>query len=448
VRDGDTMADMRATFGGRPAIWITVAVASVAVAVAIGLLSARSIDLALPIALVVLIVGLSSVDLRVLPFLAVPATLAMARVAGFVSISDVVLAGAAIVALLLVRGKISSGIRPLIWSGSIYLALAVPTLILNPYAENVVEWVHEFVLVLGSLIVGFALGRTGAARAALTCYVLLCCAIGVVAAVVALRSFVITGHFDPVYLPNLHKNLIGGALATAGIIAFARPVWLEWGRTSGYLALALCSIGIAAAQSRQGLIALLVGMFVVSLRPRPDTGRRPLLTWLLTVPIAAYVISEVALQLSSTDQHNSLNQRLDWFSQSFDVWRDSPLFGVGMRWWYTDRYPVTFQPPNAELEVLTTTGVVGLAGFLIMFAGIVWQLWRMDPVYGTVGLAVVLARFAQAQFDLYWVAGQASLLWIVAGICVGVQALDKEKGVVRSAPGLNHDHRASTSLPT
>jgi hypothetical protein len=51
----------------------------------------------------------------------------------------------------------------------------------------------------------------------------------------------------------------------------------------------------------------------------------------------------------------------------------------------------------------------------------------LEPVYGTVALAVVATRFTQAQFDLDWVAGQASLLWIVAGISYGVMALDRAK---------------------
>ena len=36
---------------------------------------------------------------------------------------------------------------------------------------------------------------------------------------------------------------------------------------------------------------------------------------------------------------------------------DRPVFGAGLRWWYTDRFPVRFQPPNAEIEVLTSAGV-------------------------------------------------------------------------------------------
>ncbi|HEY0260594.1 MAG TPA: O-antigen ligase family protein [Lacisediminihabitans sp.] len=393
----------------------------------VGVLSAQAALLALALAVTVLAVGVSCVEPRAIPVLAIPACLVMTRVIGIVSVSDVVLAAATAVSLFLVRGRMSAALRPLLWSGTVYLAVTVPTLILNPYAQNLIEWVHEVVLVLGGMVVGYAVGLTGAARAALSSYVILSAAIGVVAAVVAVLSLLRTGAFQPVYLPSLHKNFIGGSLATAAVIAAARPPWIGWRRRTSYLLVVLCILGVVAAQSRQGLVALVVGFLILTLRFRRRAGSWSRLVWLLAIPVMFYVVGEVNTQLASDNLHNSAHQRLTWFSQSVDVWLHSPVFGVGMRWWYTDRFPSLFQPPNAEFEVLTTTGVVGLVGFLVMFAGGLWVLAHLDPVYGTVGLAVVLTRFVQAQFDLYWVAGQASLLWIVAGICIGMQARDRAR---------------------
>jgi len=112
------------------------------------------------------------------------------------------------------------------------------------------------------------------------------------------------------------------------------------------------------------------------------------------------------------------------------VWLMSPIFGVGHRWWVTGHTGFSgFQPPNAELEVLTTVGLVGLFGFLAMFASAIWMLAKMNPVYGTLGLAIVVARLVQTQFDLYWVAGQSSILWIIAGICYGVRERDRAQGL-------------------
>ncbi len=400
---------------------------AVIVGVGLGVLSVHSGLLALVVAVVVLVAGVAARDLTVVPVLAVPATLVLTRVGGALSVSDVVLALASAVSLFALRGRGVAMLRPLIWAGVFYLATAIPTLILNRYPANVVEWGHEVVLVLGSLIVGFVIGREGRARLALTLYAIGCCGIGVVTILVSLTTFLRYHEFQPVFLPDLNKNTIGGMLAAATVIAFARPVWLRWSPTWSWFVVIVCAVAVVAAQSRQGLVGAIVGILIVSVRARPQTGRRVRIVWLAAIPGVAWVIGELTAQLASDNPFNSAHQRVDWYSQAIQIWQRSPIFGVGMRWWYTDRFAgqfQSFQPPNAELEVLTTVGVFGLIGFLTLFAVAGWYLWKMDPVYGTVGFAVVAMRFTQAQFDLYWVAGQASLLWIVAGICYGVQALD------------------------
>lgn len=402
---------------------VLVAVAGVMV----GSISAGFGDLAIPVAVGVFVIGLTVLDLSLLPVMAVPATLVVARVGGVLSISDVVLFVATLFSLLLMRGRAGLILQPLIFAGVAYLALSIPTQILNPNSANWVEWIHELFLVVGSMIVGFVIGREGHAPLALGLYIVVCSGIGIAAAVIALQSFAGTGAFQPAYVGDLHKNTVGGMLAVAAVIAFARPSWLGMSRRLSYIALLLCGVGMLASQSRQGLIGAMVGILIVTLRPVAAGQRRGRLIWLVYVPVVIFILSEVNTQLASGDHFNSANQRLTWFTQAVNIWSTSPVFGVGMRWWYTGRFGDGFQPPNAELEVLTTVGVVGLVGFFAMFLVAAWLLSRLEPVYGTVALAVVATRFTQAQFDLYWVAGQASLLWIVAGISYGVMALHRAK---------------------
>lgn len=390
-----------------------------------GVLAVRAPDLALPISLVALLVAVAVLDLGLIPVLAVPATMIMNRV-GPMSVSDFVLGGATVIALLLIRGRGAITLQPLLWAGAAYLGLSAPQLILNAYAANVIEWVHEVVLVLGSMVVGFVVGREGRARLALNSYAMIGIGLAIVTVITSL-----TNGFGPVYLGTLHKNSIGGILLVAALILFANPPWLRWPPRWAYAAFALCGLGMLAAQSRQALIGTLVGVLIIGVRPRFHNGKRSRWIWFLLVPVAVFVVTEVQEQLASGDEFNSSAQRLAWYEDSLDVWLMSPLFGVGHRWWITGHTGYSgFQPPNAELEVLTTVGLLGLAGFLGMFGGAMWLLARMNPVYGTLGLAIVAARLAQTQFDLYWVAGQSSILWIIAGICYGVQARDKASGVV------------------
>lgn len=97
-----------------------------------------------------------------------------------------------------------------------------------------------------------------------------------------------------------------------------------------------------------------------------------------------------------------------------------------MRYWYRPG-TLPFQPPNAELEVLASTGVIGLAAFLVLMVGSLLVLWRLDPIYGTLGVVVMLSRLVQSQFDLFWATAQVSIPFAIAGVCVGAAALAGER---------------------
>ncbi|WP_169923409.1 O-antigen ligase family protein [Paramicrobacterium agarici] len=400
------------------------------VAAALGVLATQKSEWAIIAAAAVLVVGIVVYDPMVIVALAVPATLILMRVNGVLSVSDLVLAAATAVAVVMIRPRGLSSMQSLLWAGAAYSGASIPTLILNVYSENVIEWAHELVLVMGSMVVGFAIGRQGRTRFAIGSYIVACLVIAVWAIGKFVIVFALTGAAEEVYLPHLHKNTIGGMLSAAIVIVYARPPWLRLSPAALYWGtLIVLAGGVAASQSRQGMIAAVAGLVIISLRPRPETGRRPVLIWVTALPVLVFAFSMLETQLESGNQFNSAYQRLTWYQESVDIWLTSPIFGVGLRWWYTSRFGEGFQPPNAELEVLTSVGVVGLIAFLALFVVAIVALWRLDPAYGTVGAAVVVTRLAQAQLDLYWVAGQASLLWIVTGITFG--ALYRDKGLPR-----------------
>lgn len=415
--------------------WPMVAAALVAVGAAVGTLSARSHLIGVFAGVAVLLLGMTAVDLGAIVLLVLPAALLMERAGGFLSAADVVLAMGSIVALILVRREEFRRMQALTWAGMTYLASLIPTLVLNRYSANVIEWAHEVMLVLGSMVVGWVLGRRDRARTALNLFMFVCAIMAIAAVIGGVLQLAKHGHFGPVFLPYMNKNFIGDTLATAIVIAYARPVWQRWSRRRSHLLMVTFAAGIAASDARQAMISAGVGLVVVNLRGRTETIKRSRLIWFAVIPVGVFVINTVVHQLTSHTVGNSSSQRLDWFAQSIQIWHLSPVFGVGLRWWYTGRY-AGFQPPNAEFEMLTSAGLVGTAGFLIMFAVAVWVLLRMDRVYGTVALAAVVVRFTQGQLDLYWVAAQASTLWIIAGIAYGQQFHDQAVAR-RQAPAAN-----------
>ncbi|MFC8597477.1 O-antigen ligase family protein [Isoptericola sp. NPDC057191] len=431
----------RAGVASRSVAWLLGAVLVAAVLLGIGVLVPVSLPVAAAATLLVLAVGLTVYDPVAVPVLAMPALVVVQRVGGGgvdLSLSDLALAAAFGFAVVFAPRPFSPPMRTLLWLTAVYQVTTLFTVIAHPYVQNTVEWFHAWLSTGGALVVGWAVGRGGRARLGLNLLLVPCLVIAVLTCLVALRQLA-GGNTGAVYLEwpiPMHKNFIGCVLGMAAVLVHARPTWVAWPRWFTVPALTLLCAGVVASQARQALVGLVVGILVVSLRPDPHR-RRSRLVLLGIVPALYFVVTVVREQLASGDQFNSAYQRLSWYQQAIDVWRQDPLFGVGLRWWVAGRTEYTFQPPNAELEVLSSAGVVGLVGFLLLFLGGVVVLWRLDPRYGTTAVAVLLVRFTQGQFDLFWVSVQVTLPFVVAGVCLGAESLARARRLeAGSAPPL------------
>ena len=394
------------------------------------------------VALGVLAFGLTLADAAVIPLLAVLPLFVSARVTlGTVDVSwsDVALATAFIPAVLLGRRPYSAPLRQLLWLTLIYQVATLFTVLANPYAANTLEWFHAWLLTAGALIVGWTIGREGHARAGLS-LVLIASVFLAVACIFQGMPGYLRGDFSPVF-PSwpfpMHKNFAGCILGVAAALAYARPTWMGWSKAWSLTAFWVCVAGILATQSRQSLVALALVLIVLVLKREPHRQRSKIIL-VTVVPTLALVGSLVHDQLASGNRFNSAFQRLSWFQDSVEVWSQQPWVGVGLRWWYTDRFAVSFQPPNAEMEVLSSSGVVGLVGFLILMLGALVVLWRMDPAYGTAAVAVLGSRFLQGQLDLFWVAAQTSIPFMVVGVCLGAHALHESES---RRPGAHSSER-------
>ncbi|WP_258934094.1 hypothetical protein [Nesterenkonia pannonica] len=275
------------------------------------------------VAVGLLALGILSTNIALLPVLAFPATLVMVR-AGPVSVSDLVLAIALLPAVLLyLRGGDASRMRPLMWAALAFQLMLVPTVLLNPYLANLLEWFHVLALVMGGLAVGWVVGRGGYARGALTLYVVGSAGIAAAAVIAGLLMLVQTGSYGEVYLPFLHKNFIGNTLAFAFLMLWLRPDWLRWNRTLALSGMVLCAVSIAASGSRQAMVSVFVVVALLALRRRENGGGRARLLLLACLLTVAYVMYSVRDQLSEANPFNSVAQRLEWFDDSLEIWEVS-----------------------------------------------------------------------------------------------------------------------------
>ncbi|KRC42508.1 O-antigen ligase [Oerskovia sp. Root22] len=423
----------------RSAAWAAGSVAVAAVLVGVGFLVPGYSAIAVAVAAFVLVVGMTIYEPAALPILAMPAMVVVERVGGDavnLSLSDFALFGAFWFALFFAQRPLSRPMRSLLWLSALYQVATLFTVIANPYTANTVEWFHAWLSVGGALLVGWAVGRAGRARLGLTLFMIPCLAIAALTCVTALQQLA-AGNTGPVYLEipfAMHKNFIGCVLGSAALLAYARPWWVGWPKMFAFPAFWLCGLGVLASQSRQALIGLAIGVVLITLRSDPDRKRSKLIL-LAAIPAVYFVWTAVQEQLASKDQFNSAYQRLTWYEQAIDVWERSPWVGVGLRWWVANRTEYTFQPPNAELEVLTSAGIVGVVAFLVLFFGSLVVLWRMNPRFGTLAFSVLLMRFIQGQFDLFWVSVQVSVPFLIVGVCVGADAYAESRRAARVETG-------------
>ncbi|MDC5697685.1 O-antigen ligase family protein [Intrasporangium calvum] len=387
---------------------------------------ARDPELPLLLAGLILFLGLVVADPALVPLVALPLLLVTARIslAGVdLAVSDALLAVALLPSLLVLLGGTSRAMRQVMWLGALYQVATLFTLVRNPYQANLVEWFHAGVLVLGAVTVGWALGRRGHGGRSLRILALTTLALALITLGEAFAQYR-AGDFAPVEMSwpyQVQKNAIGTVFALVGVVLYVRPTWLGWSRGWSLTAFWTLVAALLTTQSRQGVIALAVAVGVLVMR-RTTTRRRSKGILLALLPALVGVSVMVQDQVRSGNEFNSFFQRLAWFEESIRIWGTDPWFGVGLRWWYTDRFAEAFQPPNGFMDTLTSGGIIGLVAFIALLAGTWLVARRLDPTFGVLAELVLLARIVQSQFDLFWVAVQVSLPFLILGLCLGAAA--------------------------
>ncbi len=341
---------------------VLAALAALPVLVGLARLGMKSGKYSLAGGLAVLGLGLYAIDPVAIPLIAIIGTGVVARLGGSstnLSVSDALLFVATLAALPFVRTRESPVLRRLLWLIVLYESMTLLAVINHPYRADWIEWIHEAFLSAGALIVGWVVGRAGRTRDAYSGLLIAGCVVSVLAI-----KFSLTNHFAAANLPGgYQKNFIGDWLACTILVAIANPPYIGWNERLRKWGLVVCLAGLAASGSRQAIGGLFIAGAVVKMR---GAGHR----WRKIVPLGLVVLGgigyELHKQLISSNRFNSAHQRLTWYKQSIQLLDFSPLLGEGFRWWYTPRFTFAFAPPNAELEMLTSAGLVGLLAFLIL----------------------------------------------------------------------------------
>lgn len=366
-------------------------------------------------------------DVSLLALLAIPGLLLAAFRAPSLNISYTDIIGAAAGAAALGAG-LARQLQPaarLLWGAfAFYLGMLLVSLSAHHNIHADLEWVHRVGLVGASALAGAWLVRSGRHRAALRLLVFLVGMLSIAAVV-----YSIAHRFAPAYVPGFQKNFTGSLCASTLLVLLAARSELRWRPAAVRTASVVILAGLAASQSRGGMLALVVGGMVWLFRARSHApGSRRWLAAVVGLSLVLTIAVTVVAQVQSSNKFNSVHARDKINSASLQLWRENPITGVGLRFWYEPPYAGSYSPPNDEIiGALAESGVPGLIGLLAFVAGSLIALARARGPLALLGMSVVASRFAHGLVDLYWVSGYTTLPWILAGMALAIPPTAEEE---------------------
>jgi hypothetical protein len=330
---------------------------------------------------------------------------------------------------------------------AVYVVAMAAIVVLHPSGRAFGEAFHRTLLVGGALSVGAWVYLEGKSRLALRLLVGVAAAAGVLCIIVGAAH----GFRQPAQPLGLNKNYIGSVLGLSMLVALAAPGDLQIKQKWQYILLVAMGGGLAATHARAAMIGLVVGIFVWFFRTHSDYRKRGFVfAAVLAVGFVAYASFLVQGQFANTDatkNTNSVAVRNKTESATINLWRTSPVVGVGI-YYYNNAYyqgvnRFLVAPTNVVVEALAEGGIVLASGLIIFNIGAIAVLLRYRNPLAVAGLALVADRLAHGMFDIFWTAGDSSLPWFIVGMGMAQaavtkrnEALEDEESQPRTLPPL------------
>ena len=226
------------------------------------------------------------------------------------------------------------------------------------------------------------------------------------------------------YVLGLHKNGVGGSLATTVIVC--AELWFSARtRRSRWILGGLMGVlvaGLFFSLSRGGWIGAACGIFLLlALRREFVLMVRMGLFMAPLIAVCWALLPEQSRSYATGFDRENWNIRLRYMSMDFakSQFESSPGIGVGVG--LRKEYDAT----NVFLLTLAETGVLGMAAFLYLHLAMgrmVWKTRRLirpdDALFSVLALggALVLSKFVHGMVDHYWSRGAIMIAWASAGM--------------------------------
>ncbi len=412
--------------------------AVVAVAVVVGVAIAVRPAVGLVLAGLVLLVGVLVADPVLLAVIVLPGALLIQRVGGAslnLSVADLLVFLGAIVCLFQVKWSEAPMLRRFLVVIVWYQAVLLLVVVAHPFRGDVIEWFHRLSYLAGSVLVGWVIASHGRARQAVRLFI-----IGSTVLAVITIEHAFTLHFHPAQWGVYQKNAIGSVLWLAIAVAQINPPWIALHRTEARIAKYVCLLGLLATQSRQSAILLLVAVGTAVLL-NPEVRRRSKLVLLAAVPLLTIVYYSLELAARNNPKFNSVAIRFGQIGAAIHVWHLSPILGLGMRFYNLPQFVTVTPPPNVLVDNLASTGLLGSAAFFLMVIFTLRVLYALPRVYGTLGVAILVAHYVHGLFDTFWIGALSIVPFVIVGLTLGMSDAHRDEADP-PAPGTSgHDER-------
>jgi hypothetical protein len=227
---------------------------------------------------------------------------------------------------------------------------------------------------------------------------------------------------------GLNKNFVGSLLAAVLVVVFIARDHLALPTGWWVVVLAIIGGGVIASHSRGGALAASVGLFVAFvLTGRLHKRGTKVLAVLVAAGLGVFVYTTVRSQLDQSQtllSNSSIGVRFNVERVTRDIWRTSPTYGVGLKYFNTGQFGVFAQAANNVVDnELAESGDIGLAGFfalqgIVLIAGL--RRGRKEPL-AAAGFGAVAGLLAHGMVDIYWTAGTVTLPFIVMGMALAIE---------------------------
>ena len=215
------------------------------------------------------------------------------------------------------------------------------------------------------------------------------------------------------------------------------------------IAFCICSAGLVFNATRGAWLAVTV-VCAVLLLYYMFKSKRNLATSIIFIALISTVLlnnPKFMHRLDTIDDFNkyqSNTERILIWQSAWNMFKDHPVLGVGLGQ-YTENYQQKYMSPYAKepnlthahnnfMQMLAENGIVGFAGFVIMFGYIILKnliAWfKVRNVYALMIVSATVCLLLQG-FTEYNVGNSAviKMYWLVLGICVVlINSINKKVG--------------------